>query len=73
MALFVPDDDPLVFYREVAVYAHHALAPDGKLYFEINPLYAGQLETMLRPLFDDVTITRDSQGLLRYATATHRI
>ncbi|MDE6449326.1 MAG: peptide chain release factor N(5)-glutamine methyltransferase [Muribaculaceae bacterium] len=69
MALFVPDDDPLVFYREVAAYAHHALAPDGKLYFEINPLYAGQLATMLQPLFDDVDIIRDSQGLLRYATA----
>lgn len=73
MALFVPDDDPLVFYREVAGYAHHALKPDGRLYFEINPLYADQLAKILHPLFEDVNITRDSQGLLRYAIATRRI
>ena len=37
IALFVPDDDPLLFYRAISHYASHALRPDGALYFEINP------------------------------------
>ena len=47
-ALFVPDDDPLLFYRAIARYALTALAPGGWLYFEINPLYADALCDMLR-------------------------
>lgn len=47
-ALFVPDDDPLLFYRAIARYALTALASGGWLYFEINPLYADALCDMLR-------------------------
>ncbi|HLP05824.1 MAG TPA: peptide chain release factor N(5)-glutamine methyltransferase, partial [Paludibacter sp.] len=36
LALFVPDNDPLVFYREIAGFAKKHLRPGGKLYFEIN-------------------------------------
>lgn len=36
LALFVPDNDPLLFYRVIAEKAWHALVPGGKLYFEIN-------------------------------------
>ena len=39
MALFVPDEDPLRFYRSIARYANEALKKGGALYFEINPLY----------------------------------
>ena len=68
-ALFVPDNDPLVFYRAIAGYAIHALKPGGRLYFEINPLFADDMRRLLSA-FDDVTITRDSQGRLRFASAT---
>ena len=47
LALFVPDDDPLLFYRTIARYAAKVLKPDGALYFEINPLYARETEQML--------------------------
>lgn len=49
-ALFVPDDDPLQFYRAIALYGQEALKPMGELYFEINPLYADELKAMLEEL-----------------------
>lgn len=39
IALFVPDEEPLKFYRAIAEYASSALKPEGALYFEINPIY----------------------------------
>lgn len=72
-ALFVPDNDPLLFYRAIARYAATALSPRGALYFEINPLFAADLRTMLRDAgFDDIDITRDYIGRLRYAKAVKR-
>ena len=47
LALFVPDDDPLLFYRAIARYAARALKPNGQLFFEINPLYADEMQQML--------------------------
>lgn len=47
-ALFVPDDSPLLFYRAIAAYASRSLRPGGRLYFEINPEYARDMEEMLR-------------------------
>ena len=39
IALFVPDEEPLKFYRAIAEYASSALKSGGALYFEINPIY----------------------------------
>jgi len=36
LALFVPDNDPLLFYRNIALFAQKHLNANGKLYFEIN-------------------------------------
>ncbi|MCR5270888.1 MAG: peptide chain release factor N(5)-glutamine methyltransferase [Prevotella sp.] len=47
LALFVPDDDPLLFYRAIARFARQALDTDGSLYFEINPLYVDEMKQML--------------------------
>lgn len=67
-ALFVPDSDPLRFYRAIAHYASTALKPDGTLYFEINPPYANDLKAMLAEYgFSDVDIIRDFRGLNRFA------
>jgi len=46
-ALFVPDDNPLLFYRAIARYALTALTKGGSLYFEINPRFAEQLRAEL--------------------------
>lgn len=66
LALFVPDDDALRFYRAIAEYAVHALRSGGLLYFEINPLYAEAMDDMLRRLnFKDITVKEDLYGKKR--------
>ncbi len=72
LALFVPDDDPLRFYRPIARYARWALRKGGKLYFEINPLCVDQMKALLKD-FDDVVVTRDSQGRERFIQATRQL
>lgn len=67
-ALFVPDNDPLMYYRRIADVARESL--HGSLYLEINPLYAAPLAEMLGAKgFDDVQTLRDSQGSDRFITA----
>lgn len=62
-ALFVPDDDPLLFYRAIARYAAHALRPGGSLLFEINSLYARQTEELLaQEGFKEISTERDIFG-----------
>ena len=71
LALFVPDDDPLLFYRAIAQYAVVALKPQGSLFFEINPLYADDLAQMLRKMsYHDILIQQDQFGKPRFLKAT---
>ena len=71
LALFVPDDDPLLFYRAIAQYAVVALKPQGSLFFEINPLYADDLNQMLRMMsYHDISIRQDQFGKPRFLKAT---
>ena len=70
LALFVPDDDPLRFYRAIGHYAQEALKPDGLLYFELNPLYAHETEALLRDLgFAETEIRQDMFGKQRFLKA----
>lgn len=73
-ALFVPDDDPLKFYRAITRYASVALAAGGRLYFEINPLYADEMVSMVRAEISgaDVEVTLDAQGRKRFLRAQMR-
>lgn len=69
-ALFVPDGDALLFYRTIAQYAHRALKPSGALYFEINPLYADELSSMLHAMgFANVQFKSDQFGKCRMVKA----
>ena len=69
-ALFVPDDDPLLFYRAIAQYGQIALEPGGWLYFEINPLYAQPLCDMLRMMsYHDIELNLDQYGKQRMIRA----
>lgn len=69
-ALFVPDDDPLLFYRAIAEYGKKALKPDGWLYFEINPLYAESLREMLSTMsYHDIECKDDQYGKQRMIRA----
>lgn len=69
-ALFVPDDNPLLFYRAIAGYAIKALRPGGRLWFELNPDYAAVTAEMLRGMgFHGVDTVCDRFGRLRFAVA----
>lgn len=70
IALFTPEDDPLKFYRAISDYAKTALLPQGNLYFEINPLFAQQLEALLKEQgFGDITFKNDQYGKQRFVKA----
>lgn len=61
-ALFVPDDDPLLFYRAVARWAESRLKPSGRIYLEINERFPEQTSA----LFPGSTIYKDINGKDRY-------
>lgn len=67
LALFVPDDDPLLFYRTIARFAAKTLNPGGALYFEINPLYVSEMQQMLSEEgFSHTEIRNDQFGKQRF-------
>lgn len=71
IALFVPDDDPLRFYRPITHYASVALKPGGRLLFEINPLYADPLlRLILDTGFAHAEAIDDQFGKQRFIIAT---
>lgn len=69
-ALFVPDGDPLLFYRSIAQYGQKALKHGGKLYFEINERYARETEDMLKGMgYYEVHTKKDIFGKDRNTVA----
>ena len=71
-ALFVPDNDALLFYRAIAQYACRALKPGGRLFFEINPLFATELSSLLKSLgFAEVELRDDQFGKCRMIKAVY--
>lgn len=48
IALFVPNDDPLIYYRYIAKWAKDALKSDGSLYFEINEFLGDDVVELLK-------------------------
>ena len=70
LALFVPDDDALLFYRAIARFAREALLPKGLLYFEINPTYRDELVAMLAGMgFTEIEVKADQFGKQRMLKA----
>ena len=73
IALFVPDEDPLKFYRAIAEYASSALKSEGALYFEINPIYEKETREMLEELgFKDIETKEDAFGKKRMMKAKNK-
>lgn len=59
-ALFVSDNDPLIFYRAIAEFALTHLAPDGALYFEINQYLSQETCDLLVALgYKNVELRKD--------------
>jgi len=72
-ALFVPDNDPLLFYKSIAPYAMQSLEKGGRLYLEINQRFGDEVKRLLEDCgFDEVRIIDDSYGKVRFATAVKR-
>lgn len=69
-ALYVPDDDPLLFYRRIAELP--LLKPGGELWFEINERFGAETEELLLSLgYGDVRIIRDIHGRDRMVRAIY--
>lgn len=70
MALFVPDNDPLIFYRSIARTSRKLLKPDGRLYFEIyESLVAEMCEMLKTEGYVDVVVREDFRGKPRMICA----
>ena len=73
IALFVEDDDPLLFYRSIARTAHRMLGDGGKLYFEIYENFARAMEDMLKTEgYDNIVVREDFRGKPRMICAEKR-
>ncbi len=70
-ALFVPDHDPLLFYRKIAQLGMSMLVNGGALYFEINRAYGAEIIAMLQALgYKDIIIRKDRFNNERMIKAT---
>ena len=68
-ALFVPDEDPLMFYRQILRLAKDRLNPDGQIWFEINErMGEGMLHLCREMGFSNVAIIEDFAGKARFCT-----
>lgn len=69
-ALFVADDDPLIFYRSIARTARKMLRARGRLYFEIYEMLSLEMQQMLRDEgYDDIVVREDFRGKQRMVCA----
>jgi release factor glutamine methyltransferase len=68
-ALFVPDDQPLLYYQAISTFAAEHLAPAGCLYFEINERFGKEVKSLLSSCgFIDVKIHADFHGKERFVS-----
>jgi release factor glutamine methyltransferase len=64
-ALFVPDEDPLVFYRAILKFASLHLNSEGIIYFEINPLLIDELRSLIQQFDYTISERMDIFGKVR--------
>ena len=63
LALFVPDDDPLLFYRRIAEIGRHLLVPQGSIYLEINQRLGEATAALLQEAgYRSVELRKDLSG-----------
>ncbi|HEY1024252.1 MAG TPA: peptide chain release factor N(5)-glutamine methyltransferase [Sphingobacteriaceae bacterium] len=69
-ALFVPDNNPLLFYEKIAEFALMNLRPEGSLFFEINENFGEEVVELLNKKgFRNVVLRKDLQGRDRMVRA----
>ena len=70
LALFVPDHDPLLFYKAISEFGLEHLAADGLLFFEVNRVYAEQVaELLLQKGYRETKIVKDQYDNNRFVWA----
>ena len=69
-ALFVPDDDPIIFYKRIAEMGLKSLNKSGRLYFEIHENFGAEIKDYLEQIgYSAVIIHQDMQGKDRMVSA----
>ena len=70
LALFVPNDDPLLFYRVIAEYGQKHLVDEGHIFFEVNSAYAKQVGELLKQKgYKETKIVNDQYDKERFVWA----
>ena len=70
LALFAPEQNPIIFYQRIGNYAWQSLNHGGQLFFELNPLTADDVKSYLSNLgFSDIEIRQDQFGKQRFLKA----
>jgi len=70
-ALFVPDNDPLIFYKAIADFALKNLSENGKLFFEINESLGNETVELLKGKgFKNIDLRKDMSGRDRMVMGT---
>ena len=73
LALFVPNDDPLLFYRRIAELGQQMLKPGGRLFFEINRRFGKEVVNLLEGMgYREVELRQDMYGNDRMVKAIKR-
>jgi len=73
LALFVPDNNPLLFYKKIAGFAQKHLLHNGKLYFEINREFGqSTLDLLYKQNFSEIKLRKDMLGNDRMIRAIYK-
>ncbi|MFA9391249.1 MAG: peptide chain release factor N(5)-glutamine methyltransferase [Prolixibacteraceae bacterium] len=72
LALFVPDQDPLLFYKAISKRAASLLTPDGEIYFEINEAYGQEVVQLLQNSGLRATVIKDINGKDRIVVGSRK-
>ncbi len=70
LALFVPNDSPLIFYKKIADFGKTNLRPLGKIYLETHEDYAGEVAALFRKNYETVMVKKDIYGKERMVLIT---
>jgi release factor glutamine methyltransferase len=66
-ALFVPEEDPLIFYKKIVSNAQEILVPEGMIFLEINEMYGEEVkQLLLHSNYKHVTLKQDIHGKDRF-------
>jgi release factor glutamine methyltransferase len=71
LALFVSNEDPLIYYKAIINFALEHLNPNGKLFFEINENYGEELKTLLTlHQYKNISLLKDINNKNRFIIAS---